>query len=162
MHNESVHRPLLLLLLVAACSSAPAPSTSTTVVEAIETGDLVDPTVTAVAIDDRQLVVAVASTADERSQGLRAVSDLGDLDGMLFEWGGDTVTSRFTMGSTLISLDIFFFDANGNFVDGFTMTPCESDPCPSYAAAGSFAYAVEVPAGSQPTIGPGSVLSVPG
>lgn len=159
MHNESVHRPLLLLL-VAACSTPSVPITSTTVIEA--TGDLVDPTVATVMIDGRPLDLAVASTADQRSQGLQAVSDLGDLDGMLFEWGGDTVTSRFTMGNTLISLDIFFFDTGGAFVDGFTMVPCESDPCPSYAAADAYAYAIEVPAGSQPAIGPGSTLSFPG
>ncbi|MEX2278939.1 MAG: DUF192 domain-containing protein, partial [Acidimicrobiia bacterium] len=108
------------------------------------------------------LDVAVASTPTDRSQGLQGVSDLGDLDGMLFEWGGDTVTSRFTMANTLLPLDIFFFDADGRFVDGFSMVPCESDPCPLYAAAAAYAYAIEVPAGSQPTIGVGSVLSISG
>lgn len=68
------------------------------------------------------------------------------------------VTSRFTMQDTVIPLDITFFDDAGRFVDGFTMTPCETTPCASYAASGPYAYAVEVPAGSQPDIGAGSTL----
>ncbi|MEX1043207.1 MAG: DUF192 domain-containing protein [Acidimicrobiia bacterium] len=153
-------RLLLLLPLAVACSTPATPLPSTTA--AIETGDLTAPAVRSVMIDGRTLDVAVASTPTDRSQGLQGVSDLGDLDGMLFEWGGGTVSSRFTMDNTLIPLDIFFFDANGRFVDGFAMVPCESDPCPSYAAALPYAYAIEVPVGSQPTVGVGSVLSISG
>lgn len=160
MHNESVKRLLLFLPLAIACSTPALPVPSTAEAAVFGTGDLTTPTVGAVTIDGRALDVAVASTAADRSQGLQEVSDLGDLDGMLFEWGGDTVTSRFTMGNTVIPLDIFFFDAEGRFVDGFTMVPCESDPCPLYVAAEAYAYAIEVPAGSQPGIDAGSVLSI--
>lgn len=138
-------RVLPIILLLAACSAA-------------STGDLGDPVVRTVIVDDRELVVAVASFDLQRSQGLRGVADLGDLDGMLFEWGRDGVTSRFTMSDTLIDLDIAFFDSEGRFVDGFTMTPCQVEPCPLYAASAPYAYALETPAGSIPTIGPGSVL----
>ncbi len=77
---------------------------------------------------------------------------------MLFTWGGETVASRFTMADTVIPLDIAFFDADGGFVDGFTMTPCDEPPCPSYAAAAPYAYALESAAGTLTGIGPGSVL----
>jgi len=106
--------------------------------------------------------VAVAATPEERSQGLRAVDDLGDLDGMLFTWGGDTVTSRFTMADTIIPLDISFFSTDGNYVDGFPMTPCSVADCPTYSAETGYAFALEVPAGSQPQIGSGSVLEFSG
>ena len=115
-----------------------------------------------VVVDGRELAVAVVSTAEDRSEGLRGVADLGGLDGMLFTWGGETVESLFTMADTVIALDIAFFDASGGFVDGFTMVPCDEAPCPAYAAAGPYAYALESPVGTLPDVGPGSVLVVPG
>ena len=147
-----------LAVVVAACSSSIVAPETTAGDQVFDTGDLGAVEVIAVTVDDAGVFVAVASTAETRSRGLRGVTDLGDLDGMIFVWGGETVTSTFTMAGTLIDLDISFFDADGRFVDGFTMTPCATSSCPSYAAAGPFAYAIEVPAGSRPAPGPGSVL----
>ncbi len=150
-----------LVVVVAACSSSMVAPETTSGDRILDTGDLGAVEVITVTIDDLETTVAVASTTETRSRGLRGVKDLGDLDGMIFVWGGETVTSTFTMADTRIDLDISFFDADGRFVDGFTMTPCETSSCPPYAAAGPFAYAVEVPAGSQPAPGPGSVLGFP-
>lgn len=144
-----------------ACSVAPAETSTTTTSPApISTGDLGEVTTRLITVDDTELVVAVAATGAERSQGLRGVDDLGDLDGMLFSWGGEEVTSRFTMADTLISLDIAFFDANGVLVDAFRMTPCEGEDCPTYAAAAPYSYALETPAGHGPAVGPGSMLDI--
>lgn len=155
-------RSIALLFLVAACTTTPGEASTTTTEDRLDTGDLGTVEVSVVTVDDQALDVVVVSTPEKRSQGLRAVDDLGDLDGMLFTWGGDTVTSRFTMEDTVISLDIAFFDASGRFVDGFTMTPCETDPCPPYAASAPYAYALEVPAGTLPGVGAGSSLSITG
>ncbi|MFP5331226.1 MAG: DUF192 domain-containing protein [Acidimicrobiia bacterium] len=144
-------RVLLVLLLVAACA---VPGTEPS------TGDLGEVAVRTVTVDGAPLTVAVAATSDERSRGLRGVDDLGDLDGMLFVWDGDTVTSRFTMAGTLIDLDIAFFDPAGRFVDGFRMPVCDVEPCPTYAASAPYAYALETPAGTGPAVGPGSVLDL--
>lgn len=142
-----------------ACSTTPTTAPSTTVPhQAPSTGDLGEVTVRQVTVDGIELLVAIAATGEERSQGLRAVDDLGDLDGMLFVWDGNEVTSRFTMADTLIELDIAFFDSSGVFVDGFRMTPCRGEDCPTYAAAAPYSYALETPAGTGPTVGPGSVL----
>lgn len=122
------------------------------------TGDLTDVEVRTVTVDGEAMLVAVAATPEDRSRGLRAVDDLGDLDGMLFTWGGEEVTSRFTMEGTLIELDIAFFDSEGVFVDSLRMTPCGGEGCPTYAAAAPYSYALETPAGMGPTVGPGSVL----
>lgn len=150
-----------LAVVVAACSPPTVAPETTSGNRGFDTGDLGAVEVITVTVDDVEAIVAVASTTEVRSRGLRGVTDLGDLDGMIFVWGGETVTSTFTMADTLIDLDIFFFDAKGRFVDGFTMTPCTTRNCPPYAAAGPFAYAIEVPVGSQPVPGPGSVLRLP-
>lgn len=155
-------RSIALLFLLAACTTTPSEASTTSAEARFDTGDLGTVEVSVVTVDDQSLDVVVVSTPEARSQGLRAVDDLGDLDGMLFTWGGDTVTSRFTMEDTLISLDIAFFDVDGGFVDGFTMTPCETDPCPLYAASGPYAYALEVPAGTLPGVGVGSSLAIAG
>jgi uncharacterized membrane protein (UPF0127 family) len=163
---------LLVFLLLAACSAAPvAPidttsstpistSTSTTQPDALDHGDLVDPTVTTVRVDGETLLVALAATPEARSQGLRAVDDLGDLDGMLFTWGGETVSSSFTMADTIIPLDIDFFAADGAHVAGFGMIPCRVAECPSYSAPSPYAYALETPAGHLPGIDTGSHLEL--
>jgi len=161
------------LVLAAACSPRAGPATSTTTVEAaatttslattttIDTGDLGGVTMVTVEVDGAPLRVAQVSTSDDRARGLSGVDDLGELDGMLFTWGGETVTSAFTMRDTLIDLDIAFFDAEGRFVDGFAMVRCEVSPCPSYAASGPYAYALETRAGRLATLGPGSVIVFP-
>ncbi len=94
------------------------------------------------------ITVALADEPALRSRGLMGVTDFGSLDGMLFSWGGDTVSSRFTMRNTLIPLRVVFFDSDGAFVSQADMVPCEVDECPSYGAAGPYAFAIEFPAGT--------------
>ncbi len=103
-------------------------------------------TTTTVMISGDTWTVAVADTPALRAQGLMGVTDLGDLDGMLFVYQSE-VSNGFWMKDTLIPLDIVFFDANGVLVDLLTMTPCESDPCPVYTPAGQYRYAIETEVG---------------
>ena len=91
------------------------------------------------------LTVAVADSADRRIKGLMNISDLGDLDGMIFIWPQST-TETFWMKDTLLPLDIAFFDGDGNWVDNFSMEPCAEATCEDYSATGPYAYAIEVPA----------------
>lgn len=116
---------------------------------------------TTIALDDQQLVVAVADTVLLRPQGLMGVTDLGGLDGMVFVFE-ELTDGGFWMKDTPIALDIAFFDTGGVFVDSFTMEPCGEDPCPVYRSAGSYRYAVETPAGSLADVGEGSVLRFTG
>ena len=88
----------------------------------------------------------MADTPALRSRGLMGVTDLGDIDGMLFRWPSD-VESGFWMKDTLIPLDIAFFAADGSLVDLLSMVPCEADPCPSYRPSGPYRSALEVEAG---------------
>lgn len=132
-------------------STIAVPSTTTappTVVTepGLDTGDVVGFDVIEVTLGGDPIVVALADESALRSRGLMGVDDLGALDGMLFSWGGDTVNSRFTMRNTLIPLRIVFYDTDGRFVSQADMVPCEVDECPTYGAAGPYAYAIEFPA----------------
>ena len=171
-------RMLTLVLLAAtltACSAEPKPSeppsttttivtgsTSTTLAELDVPPELADLATATISIDGRDLLVAVADTAEVRSQGLKGVTDLGDLDGMLFVWEGDT-GAAFHMVDTLIPLDLAFFSVGGGFVDRLTMEPCMTDECPSYSAGGLFGlyrYALEAPAGDLDFITADSTLVI--
>lgn len=99
-----------------------------------------------VIVAGRRLSVAVATTEREQTAGLQGVTDLGPLDGMLFTFPSPTDT-RFWMKDTPIPLDIAFFDAAGRLVTSLTMPVCAADPCPTYAAAGPYVWALETPAG---------------
>lgn len=111
--------------------------------------------------------MALADTADTRSQGLMEVTDpdLGGLDGMLFRYD-DPVDGAFWMRNTRMPLSIAYLDADGAFVSSTDMEPCpdstsDSD-CPRYPAEGPFAFAVEVPLGglAELLLVPGSSLRV--
>ncbi len=115
----------------------------------VDVGDLVGFDLVEVSLGDEALTLAIADDSALRSRGLMGVADLGDVDGMLFSWGGDEVSSRFTMRNTLIPLTVVFFDSDGAYVSRADMVPCEAEPCPNYGAAGQYAYAVEFPAGTE-------------
>lgn len=112
----------------------------------LETGDVVGFDTVTVLVDGVPTTVAVAGEPETRARGLTSVENLGDLDGMLFTWGGETVRSRFTMRNTLIPLRIAFYDSDGVLVDTFVMEPCTAGECDPYAANGPYAYAIEFPA----------------
>ena len=114
-----------------------------------------------ITVDGRELIVAVAETPNQRSQGLMGVTDLGGLDGMLFVFQADS-EGGFWMKNTLIPLDIVFFTADGGFVDALTMVPCVEDPCPTYRPDGSYRYALEALAGDLAFVTPTARLELSG
>jgi len=128
-------------------AEVPAPSTtSTTLDPGPTTGDVEGFGIIEIELGGESMAVAVADTPDLRRQGLMFVEDLGDLDGMLFDFGGES-RGAFWMKNTLIPLDIAFFDGDGELVAALTMVPCEADPCPTYDPEVPYSYAIEVPAG---------------
>ena len=127
----------------------------------VDLGQLVGFEIIDLEIDGVSYPVALANTASLRRQGLRAVSDLGDIIGMWFTWGGDEVDSAFTMKDTLIALDIAFFDAGGRVVDTFTMVPCTGSDCPLYRSSGPYVGALEVPADGRLDLDTDTVITLP-
>ena len=76
---------------------------------------------------------------------------------MLFDFHEPQEVS-FWMKNTLVPLSIAFVAADGRVVSVAEMTPCQADPCPTYAPAGPYRYAVELAAGSfgDAGVGPGA------
>lgn len=104
-------------------------------------------------------MVALADTPDRRSRGLMGITDLGDLDGMVFVLSEPAMT-RFWMKGTLIALDVAFFATDGSLLGVETMEPCTEDPCPTYGADQPWQWAIEVPAGTFSDLDPNAGLDV--
>lgn len=133
-------------------------TTTTTAVPATVPPDLAAFGTEVVSVGEDEWLVAVADTPDERFQGLRRVADLGALDGMIFVYDSERVSS-FTMRTVPIPLDIGFFDAAGVLFDVVSMIPCDdSDDCPSYFPNGPFQFAIEREAGGWEEVAMGAQL----
>lgn len=162
---------VLVAVLAAACSSAAEEETpttdgselptSTTVAETVDAPTTTETTTTMasavavppiledhdldmVVVGDRLMLLAIADSPGLRSQGLKGVADLGDLDGMLFYWRHEA-NGGFWMKDTLIPLDIVWFAEDGTYAGRASMVPCEADPCPTYSPEGDpdYRYAIE-------------------
>jgi uncharacterized membrane protein (UPF0127 family) len=95
---------------------------------------------------ERSLSVRVADSEAERERGLMGVDDLPADDGMVFVFD-EPVTSTFWMKDTRIPLAIAFVGEDGHILTITEMTPCRTDPCPTFAADGPYTLAVEANAG---------------
>jgi uncharacterized protein len=91
------------------------------------------------------LEVAADETARER--GLSSRGELPSGTGMAFLFPGDTRVA-FWMKDTLVPLQIAFVGDDGRVVGLFEMSPCRADPCPTYAPARPYRYAVELASGA--------------
>lgn len=132
---------------ITSSTTTTAPSIETTTTTRGPTGVSTDFARAIIELDGRPLSVAIASTAEQRAQGLMGVEDLGSLDGMLFVFERRSVVA-FWMKDTLIPLDIAFFEADGSLVSVKSMTPCVETECPTYSSELPAQYALEAPQGS--------------
>jgi uncharacterized membrane protein (UPF0127 family) len=99
----------------------------------------------------------VAADPSSRARGLMGRTEVPEGTGMVFLYPAD-VTEAFWMKNTLVPLSIAFVAADGRVVSVAEMTPCRTDPCPTYAPAGPYRYAVELAGGSfgAAGVGPGA------
>ncbi len=132
----AMHRVnMVILLLAVACSTTAA------------SGPPCSPEPSIVRFgQDAQLMVDVADTDAEREQGLMGVTALPADQGMAFVWDAPT-EATFWMKDTLIPLSIAFVDESDRVVAVEEMTPCTTDPCPTYAATAPYITALEANAG---------------
>jgi uncharacterized protein len=105
----------------------------------------------------RTVRLEVAATPAARARGLMGRTEVPEGTGMVFLYPAD-VAESYWMKNTLVPLSIAFVAADGRVVSVSEMTPCKADPCPSYAPAGPYRYAVELAAGSFDAagVGPGA------
>lgn len=75
--------------------------------------------------------------------GLMGVERLDPASGMVFIMDGEG-RGAFWMKSTLIPLDIAFWDRQRRIVDFFGMEPCRENPCPIYSPENDYVAAVEM------------------
>jgi uncharacterized protein len=110
--------PLMVLLAVAACSAAQTDSQP-----AVPRGEVILPNGTAVSVE-------IADTEPRRQRGLMFRQTLGSTQGMIFVFGepGDYA---FWMQNCLISLDLFWLDADGRIESiAHSLPPCRLPGCP--------------------------------
>jgi uncharacterized protein len=103
----------------------------------------------------RTVRLEVAADPDARARGLMGRRSVPPGSGMVFLYPVD-VREAFWMKDTLVPLSIAFVAADGRVVSVAEMTPCTADPCPTYAPAGPYRYAVELAAGAFPAAGVGA------
>jgi uncharacterized protein len=101
----------------------------------------------------------VAADPTTRARGLMGRRELPAGTGMVFLYPAD-VEEAFWMKDTLVPLSIAFVAADGRVVSVAEMTPCRADPCPSYAPAGPYRYAVELAGGAFGAAGVGAGAKV--
>jgi uncharacterized protein len=99
----------------------------------------------------------VAADPATRARGLMGRREVPEGTGMVFLYPQD-VAESFWMKNTLVPLSIAYVAGDGRVVSVAEMTPCAADPCPSYAPAGRYRYAVELAAGAfaAARVGPGA------
>ena len=167
--DTTLPAPTTRAAAVTTTEAPPAPvSTSTTDTTATTTPSdvnvpelLTSLPLAAISVNDESLIVAVAETRASRRQGLMAVDDLGDLDGMLFVWDVDT-SGSFWMRDTVLALDIAFFAADGSLVNSFSMEPCDlGADCPLYESGGTYRFALETEQGRLGTLASDTTLTFP-
>ncbi len=151
-------RPLALLgcalLLIGACTrdaisdAEPVPTLPATEAAAggPSTGDVDGFPIDTISHAGSHLLVAIADTPVKRSQGLRGVTDLGELGGMLFVFEGP-VTTVFTMEDTVTALDLFLLAEDGTVLEVIPMEPCGGADC-RFPPTVVYHFAFEAPQGS--------------
>lgn len=101
-----------------------------------------------VRVGDREFVVEVAATPEERAQGLMHRTEVPSGTGMLFVFEQPQPVS-FWMKNTLVPLDIAWIREDQTVAGVTRIKPCppEAAKCPQYRSPDEVLWTLEVPAG---------------
>ena len=99
--------------------------------------------VTHLKLNGRELKVALADDPARRARGLKHVTEIKPLDGMVFIFSGE-VRTGFWMKDTEIPLQIGFFDSKGFLIDSTILQPCSSYTYDIYTPDKYFYYVIEL------------------
>lgn len=133
-----------ITVLTAACDSGESEAADYSAVVAFDSTRLR----IATGRDTVRLLVEVARTTAQKTQGLMERRSLPDSVGMLFVYTEtQPADAGFWMYRTRIPLDIAFADSSGVIVAIHQMQPCTARlaaGCPTYAPGAEYRYALEV------------------
>jgi uncharacterized membrane protein (UPF0127 family) len=87
--------------------------------------------------------LGVADSDEERANGLMGTTSLPPNGGMVFVFPSPT-NAAFWMKDTAIPLSIAFWGADGRIIEILEMTPCDTDPCPTYGPDEPYTDALEM------------------
>ena len=100
--------------------------------------------------------VEVASTSQQRRQGLMRRASLDRNQGMLLVYQ-KSADHRIWMRNVLIPLRVYWIDSDARVIDMQRLEPCRQDPCPVYAASGPSRYVLELSDHEHP-LEPGDII----
>ncbi len=94
----------------------------------------------------KEITLLVAETDDQRAQGLKGVSKLGENEGMIFSYGSPVEKACMWMKDTKIPVDVAFIDGTGKIINiEANMKPLSKDN--HCNTGGPVWYAIEMNAG---------------
>ena len=95
--------------------------------------------------------MAVADTPELRERGLRGVTELSWVEGMVFEWE-EEVTTPFSMPGALMALDVALVSERGQIIEVLSIEPCDHS-CPEYTPSFPYRYALAARHGAFDALG---------
>ena len=98
-------------------------------------------------LNGKEYLLEIARSTKQRRHGLMFREHLDNQQGMLFIYprSGD---HRIWMKNTLIPLTVIWLDKNERIIGMEKLSPCASDPCPSYGVSKPSKYIIELNGGS--------------
>lgn len=110
-------------------------------------------------VGDQKLVVV----GNRGGNGMVGLSDLGSIDGMLFEFSQPSDPDSgfgWQMLDVPIPLEIAYFAPSGALLGIQKMEPCAAEPCPVYEWPEPYQWVIETEVGTL-TASPGDILRWP-